>query len=255
MANKHNLDRKFIKKHQRTGSTEGGACLNRHIWQVTRSSCSYRFQARERAANDDSGWYNFPAYKNLVGTQLGARFFKKKMPTAGSWDVKGKNFKKANRPYYHQSHHILPNGVLNDCIEDVVKRAKDKGPALRILIRGGLLEAKYNLNHKTNMIILPMTKVVSHVIKLPIHVAGGMKSHAAYSATCEVQVNKVMRDFARLLKKATEDHPENPGELSRAKLEQISNNLRRAIRAWGTIRRKEASYLDAMTVPHIGRFG
>jgi hypothetical protein len=265
MGGKHSFDKKILEKHHRTSNTEGGACLNRHIPDVTRSSCSHRWQARERAADEDAEWYNWDAYRELVGpghfkidirpvpkkksgilvffpmgytesfdVVNGRLVYLKKKPQERDWDVEGDNFMTyCTVPYWHQAHHIIPNSKLNGCILDVSKNSKSF--RLYKLIRIGLLDAKYNINHKTNMIILPMDKEVSIALKLPRHLRAGSRSHKHYSAKIEKKVKRVIRRYAKVAKKNVEDHDAPPVKLSKKNLEQISEKMRNLIRKWGEL--------------------
>jgi hypothetical protein len=242
----HAFDRDFIKKHHKTGNTEGGKCLTRHISRYRKSSCSHRYQARERALNDDSSWYN--TY------QADAKKVYKNPPAAGTWHVAhGTNFQKSSwRPYRHNGHHLIPNGVMRDAINAAAEEAKEKGPALRILIRGGLLDAGYNLNHKINMIILPLGVRVAWVIKLPAHLEDHAQSHEAYSAKVETKVNEIIRKYKSTLASAAEAHPEAPNKLAKDALETASGQFRKAIRAWGEARHQ--LYLDRIPMAHFAKF-
>jgi hypothetical protein len=230
MANtKHAFDKSLLKLHERTGSTGGGACLTRHVSNVTTSSCSHRWQARERAATNDSAWYN-----GIVSPR---------------WDVVDGNFDgKCRKPYYHQAHHIVPNRVLAGCI---YKAAEESASfTLYKLIRMGLLEAKYNLNHKDNMIILPMGKYVAKRLKLPRHLSAGARAHDDYSDKVKKKVKKVIDEYKELVKKSVPecDKPP-PAKLAKKNLETVSTKMRNAIRAWGVLTAPKT--LDEMTEEHF----
>ena len=242
----HAFDKNFIKKHeQAAGSTEGGKCLNRHVSRVKENSCSHRWQAWKRAVASETVWYNAYGDAHKVFNPP---------PPAGSWDLtQGTNFRKSSRkPYRHNGHHIVPNGILRDCINDAVAQAGDKGPALRILIRGGLLDAGYNLNHMINMIILPSDQRVAWVLKLPAHVEKGKRAHEEYSAAVQTGVDKVVREFAKAMAQDIEDHKAVAKKLAKQKLENESKRFRRAIRAWGV--RRHLLLLDRIPVAHFAKF-
>ncbi len=232
MANtKHAFDKNLLKLHKPTGSTEGGACLTRHISNVTHSSCSHRWQARQRAATTDGAWYN--------GIN------------SPRWDVVAGNFDgKCRKPYYHQAHHIVPNRVLEGCIYQAAKESASF--TLYKLIRMGLLEAKYNLNHKDNMIILPMGKFVAKRLKLPRHLNAGARAHDDYSKKVKNEVQKVIDEYKELVKKATPecDKPP-PADLAKESLVEVSTMMRHAIRAWGELTAPKT--LDEMTGAHFTR--
>lgn len=65
------------------------------------------------------------------------------------------NFTKGYRPYNHDSHHLIPCEAIAESFDT------DE----RLLI----MEAKYNVNLKGNVLILPKHEKVGHVLGLPIH--------------------------------------------------------------------------------------
>jgi len=212
----HAFDTKFIKKHKPASGTEGGRCLNSHTSAYSKTACSYRYQAREQALSESS-LYN--------------------LASRPSWHVKGSNFTKdAEKPYPHNAHHIIPDAVLRDtinaAIDEVAQSDPDKAPRLRILIRGGLLEAEYNLNHKINMIILPLEAPHAALLKLPRHVVTS-KNHNQYSKRVESVIEEIFQDFAQAMANGSEDHEEPPNKVSKDKLEKASEKLRKAIQDWG----------------------
>jgi hypothetical protein len=187
----------FPNKHDVVSSTDGGACLTGHdsgrdsvTGKVKENSCNYRWQAFRRALDADSGRYNWPRYQSLCGNnsfftrlRFGLRKTKPPDATSQSWNVTeaGMNFRSScNLPYWHESHHIVPNGELRDSIEAV--GTGNLAEKYRICIRKGLLEEKYNLNFMDNMVILPMDRKVAKAIQLPRHrQTPGHRSHKAYS--------------------------------------------------------------------------
>ena len=241
---KHEIDRDILGLHQRPGGTKGRGCLNRHITGVTKSLCSHRYQARERAANEDKSWYNWKAYESLatpgvydttkvkhwntifMASPDGQISFAKPRPTAHSWDVVGENF-------MSQAHHIIPNRVLNGCIVDTAKLAKSY--SLYKLVRGGMLKAEYNLNDKINMILLPMEKEVSIALKLPKHLATRARAHKFYSIKVKSKVEKIIGKYAKACADNSEDHKESPVNFSKSALESISAKMRNALRAFGEL--------------------
>jgi len=134
------------------------------------------------------------------------------------------NFSDFRYPYPHNHHHVLPNGVLNGCLENASAWVCQ-------LMRRELLKAKYNLNHKLNMIMLPLGEQVARALGLPRHLRGyesrvGEPSeylaHPEYSELVKSEVEKVINDFKEVFDKPTEDHPAVKGSLAKKKLERIS---------------------------------
>lgn len=252
----HHLDERFLKKHIKTGNTGGGACLNRHERRKENNSCSHQWQGYKKAESDP-GVYDYPKYASIVGKQhkTGARTAKRgnifpkgmQLSTVGpnpyDWDIGGQkttanNFKDWRIPYWHNAHHIIPNGVLAECIADA--SAEDK--SLRLLIRAGLLGAKYNLNHMVNMIILPMGQEVAHALGLPRHLLGDkpppgyrreVRSHGDYSRKVKDKLESVMEDYMQILEQKGKDHPAPPNNLSKARLEDCSKDLYNQIKTFG----------------------
>lgn len=244
---RHQYDAEILEKHVQQGDTEGGACLNRHVSYYARQSCSHRFQGRERASGEDRTWYEWPAYRAGVRAGLECRCqtcspdgVKRGVVGPGHWDPQGaENYKyRCSRPFLHQAHHLIPNSVLNGCIMRAAESAERKRtPKLYKLIRRGLLEAKYNLNHKKNMIILPMLREYGTALRLPTHLRPGARDHPVYSNLARTMVNEVIAEYARVLDKGEDDkeHDAPPNKLARAKLERASKQLRVLVRSWGQI--------------------
>ena len=170
--------------------------------------------------------------------------FRKVRPKAKDWDpCVGENFRHFTKPYWHNSHHIVPNGVLATAILEASK----KDQRLSYLIKSGLLKAGYNLNARLNMIILPMEKEVAAALMLPRHLVGGEGgtnekkeyfSHKDYSTRIADKVKAVIDEYANILTKdPPEDHDRKPSELSKAKLERISKTVYTLLLAAGSDRK------------------
>jgi hypothetical protein len=247
----HVLD-KQTGEHVETGGDDG-ACLVRHVGDYKKgNSCSHRWQAF-RKAQEYPHWYNYPAYASLVHSEVLAKSYR---PTEGSWNLTansevwrhdkalGKavqksypNFQeRADVPYSHNSHHVIPNSVFNGAVLDAAKAD------MRVywVTRAALLKAKYNLNDKENMIILPMRKAVANAIGLPRHISGidtepGQSpercNHSAYNDRVRTKVKKVISDFASQIK--LKEHDLEMPEFAKAKLLEISQTLFMKLRVWG----------------------
>jgi hypothetical protein len=212
----HSWDvKKFPNKHK-------PACLNRHVSHYAASNtCSHRGQAYLRAKGD-SKTYKWP--KDVKGP-----------PSAGAWDVTGAgNFQKySTKPYWHEAHHLIPNSELRSAIIDA-----SKGPLEGImirLIRGGLLDEKYNLNEKTNMIILPMSPKANKALKLPMHRrTPAHRSHRAYSKYVLGRVKNALAPMKSKAKKCTDKPPAY--KKTKQKLVNISKSLYPQVKAAGAIK-------------------
>ncbi|WP_437331901.1 AHH domain-containing protein [Sorangium sp. So ce394] len=183
-----------------SGATEGGQCLNRHVGR-TEVSCSHMWQGFKQA-EATSDLYNWPKYKGMKKMSLavrygtdGFRWRERRAPRQHEWDVgepgpRGKSNHKdsANVPYYHEAHHLVPNGVLNGCINDAFGTID----AVLWAVRAGLLDEGYNINHKHNMVLLPLDAAIAKQLELPRHRAFGSYSHRTYSKHVKTKVKKII---------------------------------------------------------------
>jgi len=196
--------------HVKASGVDGGHCLNRHEGRAKNNSCSHQWQGFKKAEDFHTD-YDWPLYENIAGHQM--PFFVKAekgessvewrtvgKPEEGDWDV-GKNYPRkingetrvnhqdhCNTPYYHEAHHVIPNSTLRLTI---VEMFPDE-PVTRS-IRGGLLDEGYNLNHKSNMILLPLGEKVANALRLPRHRELAMRSHPTYNDNVATQVKKVLK--------------------------------------------------------------
>lgn len=249
----HVLD-KETGAHVATGSGDDGACLVSHIGVYKSSeypSCSHRWQAY-RHAEDHATMYNDPAYASLFN----ARAKGDRPPGANAWDLgvpstvwrhdktiggavqlTVPNFQeRADVPYWHNAHHIIPNGVFNSCLLEAA------GTDMRLfwLFRVGLLEAKYNLNDKPNMIILPMKKVIARGLGLPRHISGidtepgqsrEQRNHSKYNDKVRVKVKEVITDYASQIDE--QKHDAKLPAFTKTELTKISTRLFKSLQVWG----------------------
>jgi hypothetical protein len=107
------------------------------------------------------------------------------------------------------------------------------------VIRRGLLEEKYNLNHKDNMIILPLDSRVAEAIGLPRHRhTPGICSHRTYSDGIRRRLNEVFYPI-RQVESAHKKLPDY--KKCRKGIERVSKLLRRRIvQAGGDVSLNEA---------------
>ncbi|WP_161606787.1 AHH domain-containing protein [Myxococcus xanthus] len=248
-------DKNLPGRHKKAGGVEGGACLNRHVPKVERkNSCSHRWQAYQRA-KEDTALYNWPAYQSLSkpGGRIrtaasvdkrGNRFpdwydFTIAAPSQlngapgrGTWDLDhGDNFQvKCYRPYWHEANHIIPNSSLRKVMADVGKGMSNPG-RIALAVRGRLLNAQYNLNHKVNMILLPMDAEVAEALQLPRHrQTAFLCSHKAYSDNVEAELKTL---FDALVKEPIRNHTVPKYNDCKDGLEALSQRLYKAIVAAG----------------------
>ncbi|WP_224361969.1 AHH domain-containing protein [Hyalangium versicolor] len=241
--------------HEENANTPAGKCLNRHVSVWKELSCSHRWQAYLRATEDHS-LYNWPKYrrftrenqqlrtdakKDYITTSKGVQtvypiyptFYREFLdaPKQFDWDVEQTgNFKySCVVPYYHNAHHIVTNSELRNAINDLTKKFESRVPDANALVRGGLLKAGYNINHKINMIILPMDKVVADELRLPRHLEEvTRKSHPKYSSQIKNRLGEIMNDYASVLDQvaqAGQDHVMPNYALYKTKLETLSTDI------------------------------
>ncbi|HYO55245.1 AHH domain-containing protein [Archangium sp.] len=216
------LDEVAGHSHHFIKAYDGGKCLWRGIHEHKAHSCSYRYQAIGKA-NEDKLVYNWPAYKDAEGgkvkTNYQAATAEKKAyphwyrpeleaPTAQrkDWDIKGKNFKTSGKPYWNQAHHLIPVGALHKALwnlaMDLAESRLDAGmetlvsaAPVVLYIGESLLRAEYNINHKNNMLLLPMDNAVSDILRLPKHGGPNSSHHVRYNKLIEDELDKIMDVF------------------------------------------------------------
>ncbi|KYG07376.1 hypothetical protein BE21_02575 [Sorangium cellulosum] len=243
-----------------SAKVDGGKCLNRHESAWTPSSCSHRWQAYQRAL-DDKHIYNWPRYASLssrtkVRTDAKKDYQTSKdgvtkvhpvfphfyrlllsAPAKGDWDVGvGDNFKQSSAvPYYHNAHHLVTNSELRKELNKTGAAIERSYPAVNGVgvVRGGLLRAGYNLNHKQNMIILPMDRAVAGTLNLPRHldeVTG--RSHADYSGRVKLRLQTILNEYKQDIEaelKKGKGHTKLKHKLCKEKLEDLSEEIYKAI--------------------------
>jgi len=201
----HKSDQRKYGKHKQTANkVEPGACLTGHESgrkkakprYLKENSCNYRWQGYKQAVDEKSLYNNkAPAGQPVLQVRWGGLRRKTITPSKKSdWNVTpaSLNFRTScNVPYFHEAHHIVPHGELRDAINKVGPgKHKTK---IRNLIRGGLLDELYNLNHKLNMIILPLDKNVAAKVGLPRHrVTTAVRSHKAYSKYIKGKLSEIL---------------------------------------------------------------
>ena len=240
--------------HQSPQGGGGKGCLSRHPFEELKRTanhhCSHQWMAQKRAEGEDRALYNYPAYRSLelgpgqdtwFATGASATFPKGHAQTATrprkrEWDVgRGQNFKHFLKPYWHNAHHLIPNGTLRAAIDD----AGEDDPSGRVvyLIRAGLLKGEYNLNDKSNMMILPMGAAVANALGLPRHLngdQGGARqffNHPDYNARIKGLITPVIDRYKALVKQKEKEHPKPPEKLSKDSLVSISDTIHSTIKA------------------------
>ena len=251
----------WLGLHVETKTGNNGACLSRHTTNCCKNnSCSHRWQAY-RTALAHPGKYKTPTalvkhkkkkYRPIPDER------NKKVVSPKAWDLeevsmvyrrpkgsKGadselltvKNFReRADVPYPRNAHHIIPNSVLNKALYSAGKESTD----LFLLTRISLLQAKYNLNYKSNLILLPIDRVIAKAMGLPRHISGKdadstdnreTQNHSTYNDEVYKVVSKIVRNFARQISKV--NHDIELKKLGKAKLERYSKKVMTRLFEWG----------------------
>lgn len=217
MARANHVTKADLEKlHQPPGGAGGKGCLTRHQKRTNGHECSHQWHAGEKA-KADSSVYEVAGASHLSANRPG-------------------NFDHFKVPYWHNAHHIIPNGALKGAI---TKAGKEKA-GLTNLIKQGLLKATYNLNDRKNMIILPMEQDVGDLIRLPRHLRGdGTRrfSHPDYSRDAEEQMKDIIDSYKKIaldaLKAVEKTHEKPNATLSKTALETLSEQLYEQIKNFG----------------------
>lgn len=240
---RHTRDIEEGLDHHRANGTAGGRCLNRHEPRVSNNSCSHIWQATKRAERD-SELYDWPRYKDMPPARQ--VFFQGRdadvlKPRQGDWDVKPGNFDThCDVPYFHEAHHVIPNATLSTTIASFFGDTSEGGsPELVFVVRGGLLMAGYNLNHLSNMIMLPLDATVARVLRLPRHRTLPLMYHGVYSDHVKSELEIIINDHLEDLV----EHNSPKYKDFKDKLNKLSKRLYKAITKAG---RDGVEALDSM---------
>ena len=261
MSAKHATKAALKKLHQRKAGAAEKGCLTRHQKRTDDHKCSHQWQAKQKAL-DNKPMYDYPKYKAFCGdgqyktaalrtgkgkndvfprdyaTETSEGFMKDRPTHKGKeWNVdKNGNFDHFTKPYWHNAHHIVPNGALKDSINKAGK-SESKLPNL---IRQGLLRAQYNLNDKVNMVILPQGRNEAFALGLPRHLKGDENgpnekpeffSHKDYSDRVEQKLDTAMQNYKKMFRDyLKQDHPPLPNKLAKKKIEKISKDIFKEIK-------------------------
>lgn len=145
--------------------------------------------------------------------------------------------KNASIPYPFNSHHLIPNETFNECLDDAAKTDE----TLYQTIRTSLLEAKYNVHYKDNLVILPMLRRAAKAVSMPLHCAGSY-NHDVYNAKATSALKKVFADYAAQI--ANQNHDQRVPAFQKQRLLRISNRLFDMTTLYGLL--EAGGDLDAM---------
>ena len=256
-------------------TTDDGACLTGHQASFKNykpeATCNYRFQAYKQALANRAIKRRLHSYSTKLTSRIDTSAPKGKNgryparycadippPRKRDWHLDGadrditrptfkggsvtvpmnKNFSQDTWPYWNNAHHLIPKGTLKARIlEEDVKVSN--------LIQQCLLEAKYNINFKVNMLFLPQDREVAEILNVPRHLQlrhpdGSVKievaNHPVYNKMAlEVDngLNDIIKSYATTCKNAIKkDHKKPNAKLDKKKLEKLSKKLLRMILRW-----------------------
>jgi len=273
MSNKHEFYKGLNYLHIRVAAKDNGACLSKHesVYKE-HNSCSYRWQglakAREKAEiyniSEKPSWHigqrsncafaedtiknmSSSVYEIFRATNGNTVSFLSKKKQLRMQVIVADNFTNGQVPYTNDVHHVLPDGLLRNEIDNVAETLKSRSGVMRYLITAGLLKEKYNVNYKDNMIILPHSRRVAKLIGLPTHKG----SHPKYDTNIQNSIQKALENYKKIAEQIENGEPHdkvNPKQL-KEKLLKISNNLHDALIAYGQSHIKDRSSLKVNKLP------
>jgi len=273
MADNEHLDFKKEKGHDCISrSTENGACLGGHEGGYKKQSCAYRWQAHVISIDERTNVYDkryrglkksarleykdgieSQAYKSKKGKMNPAGYtFMLNVPDDGDWDLKGppanskykvgrkrvpanKNFTDWRWPYWHNAHHMISKSLFNNLISE---------SGVAHIMRPALLKAKYNINHKINMIILPQDREVAKILNLPRHLVlkevgrqPEYADHPMYTRKVRIKLEKIVNSYAKAVREANKGKPHGKvrPDLDKKKLEELSKSCYSTILNFGKL--------------------
>jgi len=262
-------------------ATENGACLTGHQGSFSnfkpKVSCNYRYQAYEQADshgeikarlhryNDDlpKRRIQTSAYPGIERGMNPSHYCSHlAIPEPGDWDVGGPyrtvrrtafdkskvkiraryNFTQDTWPYWNNAHHLIPKGTLAEVISNQDEKVSN-------VMQKALLKAKYNVNHKKNMLMIPQDREVAELLHLPRHIqlkendapdlAAMCTDHPVYSKMVVEMLtglNQIINDYKGICDQEIQKNPQHKipdATLDKARLEELSLRLLRIILDWG----------------------
>jgi hypothetical protein len=254
-----------------SNNAEGGKCICYHRPECDgyqEKSCCYRWQAHQIAIERDSFFYNVSAdeIRQILEDQNGPTYFigtsayktrkgkiqppyygyvipvpeyekdwyldgpdrpagESLMAGGGKPIPDGKNFQHDTWPYWNNAHHLISKGTLWSMINGGDKPFE--------LMRKALLKAKYNVHHKSNMLLIPMDREVGKLLGMARHLKletwQDKTNHPIYNDKVQTGLTKIIDDYKKICEAAVKEKPhETPiPDLDKTKLERLSGELRR----------------------------
>jgi hypothetical protein len=160
------------------------------------------------------------------------------------------NFSQDTWPYWNNAHHLIPKGTLK-------AKIVAEGTRVSEVMQKALLLAKYNVNHKVNMLFLPQDKEVARILTLTRHIqlkerdVPGTQSictdHPIYNRLVEDQLVAIIQEYKTICDQEiakAKPHKIPDAEVNKKQLERLSRRLLKMILAWGEV--AEGASLDAL---------
>jgi len=268
--------KRLSKLHKREKKTEDGACLTGHQASYSKKtagkqvSCNYRYQAHEQAKAESSiksRLHGYPTNRTAAirtALKVAPPRYSTSIapPRKGDWDLDGPtsgpivrknkagrkvtipvtmNFSQDTWPYWNNAHHLIPKGTLKDVI------VSNKPAVISNMIQQGLLDAKYNVNHKKNMLMIPQDREVADLLDMPRHIqlkegddpniSAQVFNHPEYNDMVEVGLKKIIRAYTKTADNAYKNktgHAIPNITLSKARLVKLSGSLLTLVLSWGS---------------------
>jgi hypothetical protein len=152
----------------------------------------------------------------------------------------GQNFTNMRWPYWNNAHHLISKGTFRSTILAV------KEAGIPQMIQSSLMKAKYNINHKLNMLLIPQDKEVANILGLPRHlqqkegdatVSPQVTDHPRYTDLVKSKLEKIIEDYASICLKAQKEkekkHDTPDPDLDKKRLESLSKSLLKMVLNWG----------------------
>ncbi|MBU8897876.1 AHH domain-containing protein [Corallococcus sp. M34] len=233
MSSKDHLVDWKENEHKTSPTTTG--CLWRHVDYGAKDfpRCNYRKNAHDYSKAAEKNIYNIPNFRsperwvNIWLDRLGPTLTKRgtavakshpSTPASGAWDIdRGDNFTEWKTPYWHNTHHVIACGEIQEAFPDATEQAI-------------ILASRWNINEMPNVIILPKQYTVARILKLPTHVPpDGPAEHAGYSRELGKRLNELKAKLAKNKNQTDHKLTDANKDDCRKELEKASSAIRQFI--------------------------
>jgi hypothetical protein len=215
-------ERDLHDRQVQRGSTEGGACLWAHVPGYQEVSCCHRYQAHQALGDGEGGRSCYDIADD------------------GAWAPgRSGNYRDRQRPFWNDVHHVIPPRLLGELID-----AQEDGRAgAARFCRLALLQAGYNINHRRNVLLLPLTPGPAGRLVLPRRMVvdaatlgldpalfGAYAGKNLYEEILSFVLKPVLTALAAAYRPDTCKKPgPSPGAVAKLALEKISDLVGNAV--------------------------